>query len=88
MERSQRKSSLLGVSFGSCPGLARNTALWFPQMETMLASEVVLPDLPRLKSVTLTLQLPQQAVATAFNGVMRADADGLYLDSSKYMKLK
>ena len=57
-------------------------------METMLASEVVLPDLPRLKSVTLTLQLPQQAVATAFNGVMRADADGLYLDSSKYMKLK
>ena len=54
----------------------------------MLASDVVLPDLPRLKSVTLTLQLPQQAEATAFNEVMRADADGLYLDSSIYMKLK
>ena len=69
-------------------GQLRNAALWFPQMNTVLASEVALPDLPRLKSVTLTLQLPQQALAMAFNEVMRADAEGLYLDGSVYKKLK
>ena len=59
-------------------------------METILASEVALPELPRLKSVTLTLQLPQQAVAMAFNEVMRADADGLHMGAgdSVYKKSK
>ena len=55
---------------------------------TMLDSEVTLPNLPRLTSVTLTLQLPQRAPVMAFNEVMRADADGLYLDGSVYKKLK
>ena len=69
-------------------GRPRSAALWFPQMEAVLASEVALPDLPRLKSVTLTLQLPQQAPATAFNEVMRADAEGLHMGNSVYKKSK
>ena len=71
-------------------GQPRSAALWFPEMKTILASEVALPDLPRLKSVTLTLQLPQQAVAMAFNEVMRADAEGLHMGAgdSVYKKLE
>ena len=69
-------------------GQPRIAALWFPEMEAVLASEVALPDLPRLKSVTLTLQLPQQAVAMAFYEVVRADADGFYLDGALFKKSK
>lgn len=69
-------------------GQPRVAALWFPEMEAVLASEVALPDLPRLKSVTLTLQPPQQARTMPFNEVMRADAEGLHQGDSVYEKSK
>ena len=69
-------------------GQPRIAALWFRQMEPTLASEVTLPDLPRLQSVTLTLQLPQERPITAFYEVLRADAEGLHRGDSVYKKSK
>jgi hypothetical protein len=63
-------------------------ALWFPQMGTVLAAEVALPDLPRLKSLTLALQLPDKAPATAFNETMTFDSTGLYSADQRYERQK
>jgi hypothetical protein len=71
------------VTLDSQPKLA---ALWFSQMETVLASEVALPNLPRLKSVTLALQVPRKGPTTPFNETMRFDSTGLYSENRIYRK--
>ena len=69
-------------------GQPRTLALWFSDMESMLANEVALPALPRLKSVTLTLQLPVQAPSPRVHEVMALDAEGLRSGATLFQKLK
>lgn len=61
-------------------------ALWFRESNAALASEVSLPDVDRLKSLKVALQLPDQAPARAFNQSMKIENDGLRSGYSFFKK--
>jgi len=73
---------------GSVPtvGGTHTVAIWFQEMQTRHAFELVLPNLPRLKSVTLTMQALNKAPSTPFNETMPSDAAGLHWNGRVFKK--
>ncbi|MDR0481385.1 MAG: hypothetical protein LBG66_05815, partial [Gallionellaceae bacterium] len=67
-------------------GQPRTIALWFEQMETRVAAEVAVPDIPRLKSITITVTPPSKPPSAPFNEVAEISDGGLLIGGTLYRK--